>query len=196
VRFGALQTVVLEGLEDAPCAAYERAVEAIQQAGATVEPFEFAALNDAFAIAGPLFTAEAYGTWGEVIEASPDTMFDQVCERFRAGKNVAASDFVAGWQKLDLIRQEYARQAARFDGVLLPTAPIMPPNLARLTAEPEYFVEANLMALRNTRVANLLGLCSVAVPTSHKSTGLMVNCLSMQDAKALRLAAAISAIGA
>ena len=196
VRFGALQTVVLEGLEDAPRTAYERAVEAIKQAGAFVEPFEFEALNDAFAVAGPLFTAEAYGTWGEVIEASPDTMFDQVRERFRAGKNVAASDFVAGWQKLDQIRHEYALQAARFDGVLLPTAPIMPPNLARLIAEPDYFVETNLMALRNTRVANLLGLCSVTVPAGHKSTGLMINCLPMQDAKALRLAAAISVIGA
>jgi len=196
VRFGALRTMVLEGLEDAPRAAYERAVEAIKQAGAVVEPFEFEALNDAFAVAGPLFTAEAYGTWGEVIEASPDTMFDQVRERFRAGKNVAASDFVAGWQKLDQIRHEYALQAARFDGVLLPTAPIMPPNLARLIAEPDYFVEANLMALRNTRVANLLGLCSVTVPAGHKSTGLMINCLPMQDAKALRLAAAISEIGA
>jgi aspartyl-tRNA(Asn)/glutamyl-tRNA(Gln) amidotransferase subunit A len=196
VRFGALQTVVIDDLEDAPRAAYEHAVEAIKQSGAVVEPFTFPALDDAFAIAGPLFTAEAYGTWGEVIEASPDTMFAQVRERFRAGKSVAASDFVAGWQKLDRIRQEYASQAARFDGVLLPTAPIMPPNLARLTVEPEYFVEANLMALRNTRVANLLGLCSVTVPASHKSTGLTVNCLPMQDPKALRLAAAMSTIGA
>jgi len=188
--------VVLEGLEDAPRAAYEDAIEAIEQAGAVVEPFEFEVLNDAFAVAGPLFTAEAYGTWGEVIEASPDTMFDQVRERFRAGKNVAASDFVAGWQKLDQIRHDYAHQAARFDGVLLPTAPIMPPNLARLIAEPDYFIEVNLMALRNTRVANLLGLCSVTVPAGRKSRGLMINCLPMQDAKTLRLAAAISAIGA
>ena len=49
--------------------------------------------------------------------------------------------------------------------VLMPTAANLPPNVERLLAEPEFFTAENLMALRNTRVANLMGCCALSLPT-------------------------------
>ena len=40
---------------------------------------------------------------------------------------------------------------------LLPTAPILPPNVERLMTDQEYYVTENLLALRNTRIGNLMG---------------------------------------
>ena len=45
----------------------------------------------------------------------------------------------------------------------------------------------NLLALRNTRIANMLGLCSLTIPGSEASCGFMLMCPPMQDERLLRL---------
>ena len=40
----------------------------------------------------------------------------------------------------------------------------MPPNLERLESDNGYYVSQNLMALRNTRIGNLMGICSLTIP--------------------------------
>jgi aspartyl-tRNA(Asn)/glutamyl-tRNA(Gln) amidotransferase subunit A len=51
--------------------------------------------TEAIDLAAILVPGEAYGIWRETIEAAPDKMFDRVRERFRAGGDVSAPDFVA-----------------------------------------------------------------------------------------------------
>jgi len=58
--------------------------------------------------------------------------------------------------------------------VLAPAAPILPPNLARLQSDHDYYVTSNLMALRNTRIGNLMGVCALSLPTGTPSCGLQV----------------------
>lgn len=193
MRFGALQTLVMEDLAPEVAKAYDAALDQLRTAGAEIVPFEAPELLPAFAQAGPLFTAEAFGTWGKVIEADPEKMFDQVRERFRAGRDVLASDFVAAWQMLDEARAQWGKRIAPFDAVVMPTAPTLAPNLERLMHDGEYFVSANLLALRNTRVGNLMGGCAVTLPTGTPSTGIMLNAGARQDARILRIAAAVEA---
>jgi aspartyl-tRNA(Asn)/glutamyl-tRNA(Gln) amidotransferase subunit A len=47
---------------------------------------------------------------------------------------------------------------AGFDAVLVPTSPILPPDAGRLMTDDAYYVTENLLALRNTRIGNLMGL--------------------------------------
>jgi aspartyl-tRNA(Asn)/glutamyl-tRNA(Gln) amidotransferase subunit A len=58
--------------------------------------------------------------------------------------------------------------------VLMPTSPILPPDAARLMADPAYFAAENLLALRNTRVGNLLGACALTLPTGTPACGISV----------------------
>jgi aspartyl-tRNA(Asn)/glutamyl-tRNA(Gln) amidotransferase subunit A len=58
--------------------------------------------------------------------------------------------------------------------VLAPTAPILPPNLERLNSDSDYYKTENLLALRNTRVGNLMGLCALTLPTGVPSCGIML----------------------
>ena len=51
--------------------------------------------------------------------------------------------------------------------------PNLPPNVERLLADPAYFAAENLLTLRNTRIANMLGLCALTLPTGIPSCGLM-----------------------
>ncbi|MEN8889269.1 MAG: amidase, partial [Celeribacter marinus] len=80
-----------------------------------------------------------------------------------------------------------------FDAVILPTAPILAPDIARLLEDDDYYVSENLLALRNTRVGNLMGLPALTLPTGIPSTGLSVQTLPNTEAKLLRLGRAIEA---
>ncbi|MCF6444804.1 amidase [Nereida sp. MMG025] len=190
MRFGALQTIVLDDLEEAPRNAYAQAIATLEAAGVQVIAFDAPELRGPFEDAVTLYTAEAYGRWHQMIEAAPHKMFDNVRARFEQGKDVAASDYVAAWQRLDVARALWAETIAGFDAVIMPSAPIMPPNLARLESDTAYFKHANLMTLRNTRVGNLMGGCAITLPTGVPSTGIMLNAAANHDARLLRVAAA------
>ncbi len=146
------------------------------------------------ALAGILFTAEAYGTWKDVIEANPEKMFVGVLERFRGGQNALATDYITGWQTLEKLRKVYLTATAGYDGILLPTSPIMPPNLEKLATDHDYFAGRNLLALRNTRIGNLMGLSALTLPTSVPSAGIMIMTPAMDEDRLLRIGAAIEAV--
>jgi len=148
-------------------------------------------LDAAMGHSAVLFTAEAYGLWRDEIEAHPDRMYAQILERFRIGKTVSGPDYVAAWKTLDRVRPVWAAATAGFDAVLAPTAPILPPNVARLDSDHDYYVTENLMALRNTRVGNLMGLCALTLPTGVPSCGLMLMGRPNGEEALLRLGSAV-----
>jgi len=190
VRLAALQTVVMDDVRDAPLAGYRSAVERLQAAGAIVEKLEAPEVADAMPLSPILFTAEAYGTWSMVIEANPEKMFAPILERFRSGADFAASDYVAAWHMLDGLRDEWSAHVAGYDAVVMPTAPTLPPNVERLLTDEDYYTTENLLALRNTRVANLLGLSAVSLPTGVPSCGIMLCGSAFGEEKLLRVARA------
>lgn len=192
-RFAILETVMMEDLRDAPKAAFEHAIEQIKAAGAIVEVIKVPAAQQALDVSGQLMTAEAYGLWRDVIEAAPEKMYSEILRRFRLGLECSGPDYVAAWAKLEGARAAYDQATAGYDAVLAPTAPILPPNLERLKTDEEYYVTENLMALRNTRLGNLLGLCSLTLPTGTPSCGLMILAAPDQDSAVLRLGAAAEA---
>ena len=190
VRLMILDTIVPEDVRDAPRAAFQSAVERLRNAGAVTEHRYFAQLFDAFRVAGDLYAADSYGWWRDLVEAHPEKMFPQILERVRGGKSVSGADYVAGWNLLRDIRRQYAAETAEFDAVIMPTAPILPPNAQRLLDDDAYYKAENLLALRNTRVANLMDVCSITLPTGVPSCGIMFNGRNGGEAALLRLCAA------
>jgi aspartyl-tRNA(Asn)/glutamyl-tRNA(Gln) amidotransferase subunit A len=143
------------------------------------------------ALSGILYTSEAYGLWGEVIEADAEAMFGEIRERFRMGRDYAAADYVAAWTKIDAVRNTYEEASAAFDAVILPTAPILPPDKQRLIDDHDYYLTENLLALRNTRIGNLMGLCALTLPTGTASCGLSLMGKPGGEEALLRLGAAV-----
>lgn len=190
MRFAVLQTVAMDDVREAPLRGFEEAVDQLREAGASVEPIEAPEVAEAMPLSGVLFTSEAYGTWGDVIEASPDKMFAPILERFRSGKEFRAADYVAAWRKLDALRHDWNDRVAGFDAVVLPTAPILPPNVERLMTDEDYYVTENLLSLRNTRIGNLMGLSAMSLPTGVPSCGLMLCGKPFEEERLLRVARA------
>ena len=189
-RLAILQTVAMQDLDDTPALGFNAAVQKLRDAGAEIEEIAVPELEQAMPLSGCLFTAEAYGLWRDVIEANPDAMYGEILERFRLGRSHSGPDYVAAWAKLDAIREIYASAVAGFDAVILPTAPLLPPQLHRLETDHDYYVSANLMTLRNTRIGNLMGTCSITLPTGTPSCGILLMAAADHEESLLRLAAA------
>ena len=120
-------------------------------------------------------------------------MFEPILERFRGGADFKAADYVAAWQDLERLRKAYLSKTAGFDAVILPTAPSTPPNIERLLNDDDYYITENLMALRNTRIGNLMGVCALTLPTGIPSCGVMLMGHPMQEERLLRLGLAAEA---
>ena len=192
-RFAALQTVVFDDIRAAPLDGYNSAVERLKAAGAVVEKVDAPEVAEAMPLSGILFTSEAYGIWGDVIEAGPEKMFAPILERFRSGRDFRACDYVAAWNLLYSLRDRWAARMAGYDAVLMPTAPNLPPDAARLMTDDDYYVTENLLALRNTRVGNLMGLPAVTLPTGMPSCGIMFCGSAMGEERLLRVSKAAEA---
>lgn len=173
-RFADLQSIAQDELDPVVAQSYAEALQKLQEAGAEIVPLEVPELSEAMGLSAILFTTEAYGLWKEVIEASPDVMFDKILERFRSGAQFSGADYVAAWVRLEQARMAWDQATVGFDAVLSPTCPILPPNLARLQQEEDYYVQANLLTLRNTRIGNLMGTCGLSLPTGTPSCGLQM----------------------
>ena len=162
----------------------------LARAGARIERGVVPEVAEAMALTAVLFTSEAYGIWGKVIEAAPEKMFGRILERFRSGAAFSAAEYVAAWRRLHALRAVWAAAVAGYDAVLVPTAPILPPDAARLLSDDAYYVTENLLALRNTRIGNLMGGCALTLPTSEPSCGISLMAGPMQEERLLRLGAA------
>lgn len=193
VRLLILESVAFDEIRPEPAAAFADAARRLEAAGATLSRARVRAAAEALTLAPALVAPEAYGTWSGTIEAAPHLMFPPILERFRGGASIKAMDYVAARRRMRTLRAEWAAEVAGFDAVILPTAPILPPDAARLMTDAAYYTAENLLALRNTRIGNILGLCGLSLPTGHPSCGIMLLAPAMAEERLLRVGAAAEA---
>lgn len=192
-RIAVLETVALDDVRAAPARGFDDALARLDRAGARIERIAVPEVAEAMSLAGLLFTAEAWGIWRDTIETAPEKMFPRILERFRSGAGASAADYVAGWRRLEAIRAIWRAAVAGFDAVALPTSPILPPDRERLMIDSDYYVSENLLALRNTRIGNLMDGCGLSLPTAEPSCGLMLLGAPLAEERLLRLGKAAEA---
>ena len=188
LTFAILKTVAMEHVLDLPKKAFINSIDKLEKAGARISEISVLSVNEAMDLTRFLYSPEAYATWKHKIEKSPDLMFTQILERFRSGANVLASDFICAWDKLIDLRQQYHMEVEAYDAVLIPTSPIVPPEISRLMSNGDFYNSQNLLALRNTRIGNLMGGCSITLPTDIPSCGLLIMGRPNEEERLLRLA--------
>ena len=173
-KFLIITNMFFESIDSEINDSFNSAVERIIKKGATVEYKSISEIDNAVEISKIVFPAEAYGMWQHEIEKSPEKMFAPIRERFRSGQQILAHDYVFSLQKLFEFRMSFLKKIMSFDAILAPTSPIKPPIITQLIEDHELFTEKNLLALRNTRIANSLNLCSLTLPTETDFSGLML----------------------
>jgi aspartyl-tRNA(Asn)/glutamyl-tRNA(Gln) amidotransferase subunit A len=106
---------------------------------------------------------------------------------------VLAADYIqAVALRAGLIARAGARFAA-FDGVIMPTVPIVAPRIADL-ADDDAFTRTNLIALRNPTLVNMLDGCAISLPihrADEAPVGLMLASSAGTDHRLLEIAAGL-----
>ncbi len=174
MSFLILENVAMEDLRPEPAAGFERAVRRLEMAGAAFEAANVSAASEASDMSGSIYSVEAYAMWGDLIEQNPSLMFGEILRRFRSGASTSGVNYVRSTYRLEELRQEYLHAVSEFDVVAIPTSPILPPERERLLADGDFFAKENLLALRNTRIGNLMEVPSITLPTGTPSTGLLL----------------------
>ncbi len=190
------ETTVLDAADPAILAAFEAALGALEAAGARIDRAPIPEFAEALAVAGrdgAIVNTEGYAVWGERIEAEPDKMFPMIRERFRSGRNFRADQIDRARLAFKRLSRSYLARTAAYDAVLCPTTPNLPPPVDRLEADEDFYVAQNLLALRNTRLGNLFGLCGLTLPTPTPCAGLLMTGRPFDEARLLRLGAAAEA---
>ena len=186
VKILIIENVVMDSLCSDSQNSFNNVIDILKAKGTDIDYNYFSEVEGAMSLGGTLVTTEAYGTWFEHIEKTPEVMFSQILKRFRMGKATSGAEYVDKWRKLKMLRQSFFEKIRSYDFILMPTSPILPPNMERLIKDKQYYDTQNLLALRNTRLCNFLGTCALTLPTSIPSCGIMLVGLPNTEAQLLR----------
>ena len=163
-------------------------------AGARVAEIDIPELADIPTInaKGGFAPPESY-TWHRTLIESSAARYDpRVLVRIQRGATQSAADYIELLAARKAFIKAVERRTARYDALLMPTTPIIPPRIAALESDDEFF-RTNGLVLRNPAVINLLDGCAISIPNHEEGappTGLMLACRGGLDHQLLRCAAA------
>ena len=195
LRLGRPTGYFFEHLDDAVAACTERALARLREAGATIAPLDLPEAPEREGYFPVMLPAELIATLGRERFATGRAAMDPVVgARGDRGLEVMAADYV----RLERRRHELCRTAAErlrgFDGIVAPTAAILPPPVAEF-ADPAAGLRLALTITQNSQPGNLLDLCGTSTPIQGPDAslpvGLQILCPAQQDARALSIALAL-----
>jgi aspartyl-tRNA(Asn)/glutamyl-tRNA(Gln) amidotransferase subunit A len=182
-------------IDAATSAAMDRVVSLLVKAGASVGTravASFDAIMQAHARGGMAAT-EAFAWHRELLATRAAEYDPRVANRIIPGGDMLAADYVALSQARRRIQAQFAGEIAGVDAIMLPTVPIAPPRIAEFVSDDSYW-RLNYLLLRNPSVINFLDGCAISLPCHERGAppaGLMIACGHMEDARLLRVAAAV-----
>lgn len=202
LRLAAAQTLVLDDLEPAVAAAYERAVQTLADAGASIEEVPLAQFGRIAELNQPagLAPIECYAAHGDLLRSSEDEIDPRVAQRMQLGRGTSAADYLAIQDRRARWIAETEQALEPFDAVLCPTVPIVAPPIAQLESSDDAYFAANRLLLRNPFVISWLNGCAFSLPCQAPGelpVGLMIAGPGGTDAHVAEVAlAAEAALGA
>jgi aspartyl-tRNA(Asn)/glutamyl-tRNA(Gln) amidotransferase subunit A len=198
LRLAVPTTVVLDGVDDAVSATFERVLDTLSKHGALIERIEMPEFLDVGVInaKGGFSPAEAYAWHRYLITSKGDIYDPRVASRILRGETISAADYI---EILAARRSLITRAAARiapYDALVMPTTPNTPPKIADLSDD-QAFTRENLRALRNPSMINNIDGCSISLPAHRKGeipVGLMLAHSAGNDRRLFEIAAGVESV--
>jgi aspartyl-tRNA(Asn)/glutamyl-tRNA(Gln) amidotransferase subunit A len=197
LRLAVPDTLVLEDMDDAVAAAFDRALSLLSDSGARIEKARFAVFDELPGVnaAGGFAASEAYA-WHRRLLAAQGSRYDpRIRVRIMRGEAMSAADYIDLVAARARLIAAFDRATAPYDAVLMPTVPIVAPRIADLEDERRYN-SLNMLILRNTAIGNFFDRCAISIPchrAGEAPAGLMLMGETMGDARLFSIAASVEA---
>lgn len=189
------QNFGFDELEPAVERQFRDVVQRLERAGHMISRESFPSLDRYKQLPVWQFSAVESCSAYDVSQESISTQMDpRVKSRMARAKDVSAVEYRKTLNlRLNLIEAFKSELGARV--LLLPTTPILPPKFADLEQD-DAFGRANLLALRNPSLANVLDCCSISLPsgTPKEPIGIMLTATAHRDHALLDFAASLERI--
>ena len=199
LRLALPQTLLLDALESAVASAFERTLQRLSAAGATIVALPLAELAEIAQINAPggLSAIEAWATHHEAMQVQRERFDPRVAARIALGAGVTPAQHLAILMRRRDWIARVTQRLAGFDAMICPTVPITAPPIAELVASDEAFFKANGLLLRNTFAVNFLDGCAFTLPChapGELPVGLMLAAPGGHDATLAGVALAVEAL--
>jgi aspartyl-tRNA(Asn)/glutamyl-tRNA(Gln) amidotransferase subunit A len=198
MRLAVPTTVALDELEDAVAKTFERGLETLSRQGALIERIVVPEFLDVASMSakGGFAAAESYAWHRYLIVSKGDVYDPRVASRILRGESQSAADYIdlLGARRSLIARTE--KRIAPYDALILPTTANTPPRIADL-ADDKAFTAANLLALRNCTLINMIDGCAISLPAHREGevpVGLMLAAAGGSDRRIFELAAGMEAV--
>jgi aspartyl-tRNA(Asn)/glutamyl-tRNA(Gln) amidotransferase subunit A len=190
-------TVALDELEDDVARTFERTLETLSRQGALIERIAVPEFLDVGVMntKGGFAAAESYA-WHRYLIASHGDVYDpRVRIRILRGEGISAADYIELLEARKSLIMRAAARLAPYDALVMPTTANAPPRIADL-ADDKAFTKANLLALRNCTLINMIDGCAISLPCHREGeapVGLMLASSDGTDRRIFELAAGMEA---
>ena len=184
LRLGIVTETERQGVDGAVLAAYDAAVEVLEQAGARCETLALPrSVNDYGTRVGKLIGTEGYFHVGALVDDPAHPIDDDVRPRIQLGRGVSAADYMEMMRTREDDKQAALAAMEGFDALLTP---------ATLTpAPPVAVIDQSKTPAHFTRLVNWLEWCALVVPDGATEDGLPtalhIVCRGGDEATALRI---------
>ncbi|MCK9913473.1 amidase [Microbacteriaceae bacterium K1510] len=190
--------IAFENVEPAVAAAFERAVRKLESAGAQIVRVAVPEFDEVATInaKGGFTAAESYAWHRQLLATKKDAYDPRVSIRILRGAEQSAADFIDLMAARRSLVARATERLSAFDAVLMPTVAMTPPRIADLADDVAYG-RANLLALRNCTLINMIDGCAISLPihvAGEAPVGLMLAGIAGTDRNLLALAAAAEVV--
>jgi aspartyl-tRNA(Asn)/glutamyl-tRNA(Gln) amidotransferase subunit A len=198
MRLAVPTTIALDDLDDAVAKTFERALETLARQGALIERIEVPEFLDIgpMSAKGGFAAAESYAWHRFLITAKGDVYDPRVAVRIMRGESQSAADYIDLVNARKSLVTRTNTRIAPYDALVLPTTANTPPGISEM-ADDKAFTKANILALRNCTLINMIDGCAISLPAHREGevpVGLMLAASGGSDRRIFELAAGMETV--
>lgn len=195
IRIGIVERHFWDGCSDDIANGIRRAASDLEKAGVALVAMDLPEIDEAYELfrQGSVVSSELRAFLESELPDWIDTLDPNVSFRMSSALGLEDEEILRRRGRLGEIAALAATSMKEIDVVIAPTVPLTAPVLDDV-AEPKAYSAANLQSLRNTCIANLLGLCALTLPVALDAKGIPVGlqCMAASGAETRLLSVALA----
>lgn len=198
LRIGVVQNVVWDDIDASIAENTRAAIATLEQKGAVLSTMTLPGVEEALEIfrLGGLAASELRSFLDQNFPERIARLDPSVRMRVEGADQISSTEYLRRRSVLTRCGQEALAAFGDFDVLATPTVPVSAPLVSEL-GDAGTYRRANMLALRNTAIANLFGWCAITLPTGLDAngipTGLQLLAPPMQEERLLAAGLAVEA---